>query len=256
LVTIPINVQEPSVDENIKRLGVKMDSVFEGAPSSMYFESIFNDMLASNPQNAEILSDFVLMEKLQQNLSQLTILNHIQILCYFSRYLHYKSFGRITKDDILSYLFSLRKPETDDPSHKWIGTYNIRQMILNKFFRWLYNQNEPDCKKWITPACIQGVRALPKKEKSPYKPSDIWNNEEHAIFLKYCPSKRDRCYHAMAHNTAARPKELLNLRIKDIEFKIASTGKQYAEVHIKHAQVMKTRSTSIVKELKQGISSI
>ena len=43
------------------------------------------------------------------------------------------------------------------------------------------------------------------KEKSPYKPSDIWTKEEHAIFLKYCHEKRDKCYHSMANDTSARP---------------------------------------------------
>lgn len=28
---------------------------------------------------------------------------------------------------------------SEDPTHKWIGSYNGRQMILNKFFRWLYS---------------------------------------------------------------------------------------------------------------------
>ena len=44
-----------------------------------------------------------------------------------------------------------------------------------------------------------------RKEKSPYKPSDIWTKEEHAIFLKYCHEKRDKCYHSMANDTSARP---------------------------------------------------
>lgn len=118
--------------------------------------------------------------------------------------------------------------------HKWIGTYNTRQMVICKFSRWLCNYHtEPDSNKWITPPCIQGIRQLPRKEKSPYKPSDMWTNEEHAIFLRYCPEKRDRCYHSVANDTSARPHELLSLRIKDIKFKLAdSTGKQYAEVHL------------------------
>ena len=37
----------------------------------------------------------------------------------------------------------------------------------------------------------------------------------------------------MANDTSARPHELLNLKIKDIKFKISSTtSMQYAEVHI------------------------
>jgi hypothetical protein len=35
----------------------------------------------------------------------------------------------------MDYLNSLRKTESDDPNHKWIGTYNTRQMAINKFFR-------------------------------------------------------------------------------------------------------------------------
>ena len=79
---------------------------------------------------------------------------------------------------------------------------------------------------------MKGIRQLPRKEKSPYKPDDMWTSEEHAIFLKYCPYPRDRCYHAMAYDTSARPHELLNLKIKDIKFKISSDGIQYAEVTV------------------------
>ena len=60
----------------------------------------------------------------------------------------------------------------------------------------------------------KGIRKLPRKEKTPYKPSDIWDAREHAIFLKYCPDKRDRCYHAMANDTSARPNEILNLNFR------------------------------------------
>lgn len=64
------------------------------------------------------------------------------------------------------------------------------------------------------------------------KPSNLWDATEHAIFLKYCPSKRDRCYHAMANDMSARPHEILNLRIQDIIFKVTDDGTQYAEVLI------------------------
>jgi hypothetical protein len=45
----------------------------------------------------------------------------------------------MTKQDILDYLNNLRKPISEDPTHRWVGSYNGRQMIFNKFFRWLYN---------------------------------------------------------------------------------------------------------------------
>ena len=93
----------------------------------------------------------------------------------------------------------------DDPTHKWIGTYNTRYMILSKFFKWLYNfykNNDVDQKKWMKPQFMQGIKPFPRKEKSAYKPSDIWTDEDHILFLRYCPDKRDKCYHAMANDTS------------------------------------------------------
>ena len=103
---------------------------------------------------------------------------------------------------------------------------------LFKFFKWLYNSEEPNAKARLTPPCIQGVKKLPRLEKSPYKPSSLWDAREHAVFLKYCPSKRDRCYHALANDMSARPHEILNLKIRDIQFKVTEDSIQYAEVHI------------------------
>ena len=57
----------------------------------------------------------------------------------------------------------------------------------------------------MTPPCMKGIKQLPRKEKTPYKPSDLWESREHAIFLKYCPNIRDRCYHSLANNMSARP---------------------------------------------------
>ena len=56
---------------------------------------------------------------------------------------------------------------------------------------------------------MKGIKQLPRKEKSPYSPSDLWEPREHAIFLKYCPNVRDRCYHALANDMSARPHEIL-----------------------------------------------
>lgn len=77
---------------------------------------------------------------------------------------------------------------------------------------------------------MSGIKILPRKELSPYKPSDLWTQRENEVFLKYCPSKRDKAYHSMAIDTSCRPHELLGLKIKDIKFKLSSRGIQYAEV--------------------------
>jgi len=123
----------------------------------------------------------------------------------------------MSKQDILDYLNSLRKTTREDISQRWIGSYNGRQIVLSKFFRWLYNPEEPDPRNRSVPLCMKGIKQLPRKEKTPYKPSDLWQSREHNIFLKYCPSIRDCCYHAMAIDMSARPHEILNLKIKEKE---------------------------------------
>jgi hypothetical protein len=44
-------------------------------------------------------------------------------------------------------------------------------------------------------------------------PSDLWTNEDDAIFLSYCPSKRIKCYHAVSRDTSCRPHEILKLKV-------------------------------------------
>ncbi|MGE5684857.1 MAG: hypothetical protein ACM3ZS_06915 [Nitrososphaerota archaeon] len=68
-----------------------------------------------------------------------------------------------------------------------------------------------------------------RMERSVYKPSDMWTQEVDLLFLKYCPSKRDKCYHAISRDSSCRPHELLNIRIKYIVFKMAE-DRQYTEV--------------------------
>jgi integrase len=70
---------------------------------------------------------------------------------------------------------------------------------------------------------------LKRKEQSIYKPTDLWNKKDDIIFLKYCPSSRDRCYHTMARDSSCRPHEILNIRLRDIVFK-TNGNYQYAEI--------------------------
>jgi hypothetical protein len=49
--------------------------------------------------------------------------------------------------------------------------------------------------------------------------------------LKYCPSKRERCYHTIARDTGCRPHEIIGVRMKDVVFKMAG-NRQYAEVMV------------------------
>jgi len=56
-------------------------------------------------------------------------------LKHFSEFHKSTSFKNITRQDIIDYLDSYRKPETIDPLRQWIGTYNTIRICLQRFFR-------------------------------------------------------------------------------------------------------------------------
>ena len=154
--------------------------------------------------------------------------------CYHKDTLYKKvgiNFKQLDRNDILAFLDSLRKSEIADPLHRWIGTYNLYRVHLIRFFKWLYSPDlEPD--KRPKPSVVENIQQLKRKEKSIYKPTDMWTTEDDLLFLKYCPTKRMKCFHVMAKDTSCRPHELLKLRIKDVNFKITPDKYQYAELMV------------------------
>ena len=165
--------------------------------------------------------------KTEINLSDSYRKDLIQLLSKFSRYRDNKPFKEFTRADTVDFLETCRKTETQDPMHKWIGTYNLFRIHITRFFKWLYSPDvEPD--KRPKPSVIENIAQLKRKEKSIYKPSDLWTQQDDLLFLKYCPTKREKCYHAISRDTSCRPHEIVKLKIRDIVFK--TTGKsQYAE---------------------------
>lgn len=84
-----------------------------------------------------------------------------------------KNFRDVTRDDIISFLNTLRKSETDDPIHKWIGTYNLYLMTIDTFFKWFYNpKTEP--KERPKPEILVKIKRLKRKEKlARFKPRKL-----------------------------------------------------------------------------------
>jgi integrase/recombinase XerD len=153
---------------------------------------------------------------------------NLNTLTKLSRFHKYKAFTKMKREDILAYLNSLRKSDEMDSLHKWIGTYNLHLGNMTRFFKWLYNPTlEP--RQRSKPELLNNIPKLRRKETSIYKPSDLWTIEDDLVFLKWCPNKRDRCYHAISRDLSARPHEILDLKIKDIVFRQVG-NKQYAEV--------------------------
>lgn len=199
--------------------------------SKPYFQKILKNLYISHKENADTICKYILVEQAEINIKNSTKEGKIKVLVWLSSYLdNKKRFQDMTKEDILSYLNNVRKPQGQ--GNGWVNSYNNRQMIFLKFFKWLYNQDQADNRERKTPSCMMGVKRLSKKEKSSYKPSDIWDERDISIFLKYCPNKRDRCYYSMAFDMSARPHEILSLRIKDIKFCVTDNNKHYVEVKI------------------------
>jgi integrase/recombinase XerD len=194
------------------------------------FNWLYEKVAKFSKENAAVIANYIMSMKTETNLSDNYRRSIIMLLSKFSLFFkNQKTFKSMTREDILSFLDSFRKIEGVDPMHKWIGTYNTYRIHLMRFFKWLYfpdieQDNRPK------PSVIENIPQLKRKEKSIYKPTDLWSQQDDSLFLKYCPNPRDRCYHAMSRDSAARPHELLKLRIKDIVFKLTNDKKQYAEI--------------------------
>ena len=190
-----------SNQKNGYSLETKIDLITKSL-SRAYYKNILIKLANRNIENANIICDYIISEQIEINIKNSTKESRIKVLVWLSNFFDDTlSFREMAKQDILNYLNSVRKSINEDEIQRWIGSYNVRQIILNKFFRWLYNPDEPDQRKRVTPKIMSGIKQLARKEKTLYKNSDLWISNEHAIFLKYCPSKRDKAFHAMANDT-------------------------------------------------------
>jgi hypothetical protein len=155
------------------------------------------NLLYATQDNASTIIDYINSMKTEINYSNHYGNDTIRALCRFSKYHNNKPIKDIKRNDIIDYLNSLRKTETQDPLHKWIGSYNLYRIYLLRFFRWYCSPDlEPSMRP--KPSVMENIPKLKRKEESIYKPSDLWTSNDDLLFLKYCPSKRDKCYHAIS----------------------------------------------------------
>ena len=180
-------------------------------------------------ENADTICNYIIDMKAEINPTTNYIINSIKLPYLFSRYLKNKPFRKIIRQDIIDFLDSRRKSKVLNPMHKWVGTRNLYLVHLIRFFKWLYYP-DIEYRKRLKPVIIQNISKLRRKEKSIYKPSDMWTQEDDFLFCRYCPSKRDKAYHMIARDTSARPHEILHLKIKSIIWNRTSDGKIYASV--------------------------
>jgi hypothetical protein len=224
----------------------KIENIIDGFRQG--FLKLLHDI---SPENATIIAEYILTIKTEINLSDHYRQDNIITLCKFSKYFDNKPFKSITnRDRIIAFLDRFRKSESLDPLHKWIGTYNTYRIYLLRFFKWLYYPNIESDKR-PKPDVVQNIPMLKRKEKSVYKPTDLWTVEDDLLFLKYCPSKRMKCYHAVTRDTACRPHEILKwnqLKSWILILYLQDHSGAFIECTPKHnIQIMKYSEVNIMK---------
>ena len=80
--------------------------------------------------NALIICNYIISMNTEINPSDNYRRTNITLLIQFSKFHNQKPFSHITREELLAFLDSLRKPETVDPLHKWIGSYNLYSIQL------------------------------------------------------------------------------------------------------------------------------
>ena len=180
-------------------------------------------------ENAEVICNYIISMRTEINPSDNYRRDSIKMPYLLSRSLGSKPFHEMTRKDIIDFLDRFRRPETLDPLHKWIGTYNLYLVRIIRFFKWLYYP-DTERRKRLKPGIVQNIGPLRRKEKSIYKPTDMWTQEDDLLFCRYCPSKRDKAYHMIARDTSARPHEIFHLKIKSVIWNKTPDGKIYANV--------------------------
>jgi integrase/recombinase XerD len=88
----------------------------------------------SSRSNTSITIDYINAMQIEMNLSRSYRELNAWALTKLSEFQKNKPFNKITREDILSFLNSFRKTDSQDPLHKWIGTYNLIRLLLMRFF--------------------------------------------------------------------------------------------------------------------------
>jgi integrase/recombinase XerD len=182
-------------------------------------------------ENCSVIIHYILDFMTEVNPSQEYRIQTIFKLKRLAEYYHPKCLKDLTRQDVINFLDSFRKPESVDPLHKWIGTYETTRIILLRFFKWLYYPDIEDGRR-PKPAIMANIPQIKRREISIYKPTDLWTEEDDALFYRHYPSLRDKCWHAVSRDTGCRPHEMLKLRIKDVVVQQLEDGYQIARITV------------------------
>lgn len=199
-------------DDNDPNFDRKLDLVTAGAKPHIR-EHLLTKI---SKENCKIIVDYVIAFLTEVSPAETYRIDTIGKLKQLAEFHNPKSFKDMTRQDVIDFLDRLRKPESVDPLHQWVGSYVNNRIVLLRFFKWLHYP-DIEANKRPKPAVMENIPRIRRKETSIYKPTDMWTEEDDALFYKYCPSLRDKAWHAVARDTGCRPHEMLRLKIKDID---------------------------------------
>lgn len=235
-------------DPNFDR---KLDFVIAGA--TPYLKKHLLNKITK--ENCSTIIDYILAMQTEIALSDSYRLDTIYKLKQLAEFHNPKSFRDMKRQDSLDFLDGLGKPEQLDTFHKWQGTYEITRIAMLRFFKWLYYPDLPP-KRRPKPAVMENIPQIIRREITTYKPTDLWTEEDDMLFYKYCPSPRDRCWHAVSRDTGCRPHELLKLKIKDVVTQQYETGYQIAKITVNgKTGVRSIRLNNSYPKLKHWLSN-
>jgi integrase len=165
----------------------------------------------------------------------------------------------MTDKDLTDYLGSMQKDRALDLDQRWTNTHSQRAMVISKFFKWVaYPHLSPQGRrnkipKDQMPLVLRRLNFITKKwSKSPVKLRYL-DRSRRCYLFEYCVGGNSRfaCYHAMARDTSARPHELLDVRLGDIEIKRASVGQLYILLEIsRYGKKKKSRIVLMIDSVK------
>lgn len=139
------------------------------------------------------------------DLGDVTRANYLQIVYTFARKTK-KDFEKITKEDVMDFLNSFKEKSSPSTMHQY-------KISLKKFFAFVFNT-----KRGVYPACVDWIETRKRERHKDTISKKIISDEEYLRLLKGCVTQRDRAIISFLYFTGARSGEMLNCKIKDLEF--------------------------------------
>jgi integrase/recombinase XerD len=184
-------------------------------------------------ENCLVIINYLFAMQAETTVSERYRIDTINKLKRLAQFHNPKPFHEMTRSDVLAFLDRLRKLESVDTLHKWQGTHELHRTIFLRFFKWLYRPREDTPpKQRPIPEVMYNITKIKRKEISIYKPTDLWTEEDDVLFYRYCPSLRDRCWHAVSRDTGCRVGEMLRIKVKDVIVQQLENGYQIARINV------------------------